>query len=126
MIIEFSDEPQTTTPKVFFNSSGWEVWGGKPAAALTDDEISALLNFCRREGSRQGFNDANRGTLGLNQDGPFDLALLDGLPAAEWRSHYWAGVVEQRSQIQDGPADDAPNDLFETNAEIYRIYNGID
>lgn len=125
MIIEQSDKPQTITPKVFFNSSGWEVWGGKPAAGLTADELSALWNFCRDEGSRQGWNDAARGALGLDQDGPFDLALLDGVPAAQWRSHYWAGVAEQRCHLQDHPTEDAMFELIEAHRDVYQVYNDV-
>ncbi len=95
MIIEFSDEPQTTTPKVFLNSSGWEAWGGKPAAALTADELSELWDFCRREGSRQGWNDAVANRVRENSS-PFHPTLLDGVPLAKWGDAYREGVEEHR------------------------------
>lgn len=95
MIIEFSDEPQTTTPKVFSNSTGWESWGGKTAADLSPQAFSDLLDFCRDEGSRRGWNDAVANRVNRN-DSPFHSELLNGVPYSEWVSAYSAGVEEQR------------------------------
>lgn len=95
MIIEYADDPETTTPGVFLNSTGWQDWGGKAAMDLSGKELAELLDFCRYEGTRRGWNDAVANRC-RSESAPFHPDLLNGVPYAEWNEAYTAGAEEQR------------------------------
>lgn len=64
---------------------------------LSPKELAELLDFCRNEGARRGWNDAvaNRRT---GDSAPFHPALLNGEPYAEWNEAYYVGA-EQHAMV---------------------------
>lgn len=77
-------------------------WGGRLASKLTGLEVVAILEFCRSEGSRQGYNDAHSDRIDSGLKGPFHPELLGGFPAQVWEASYFEGITEFRdSQAVD-------------------------
>lgn len=90
------------TPKYFTNTYGETSWGGKHVSELMAIDLIAILDFCRDEGSRLGWNDANNGKADPDHSNPFHAELLGGYPHREWIEQYMTGV-ERFEEASDGP-----------------------
>ena len=88
---ERTTDPANRTPRFFFNSCGYVSWGGKHTDELTAADLVEILEFCRSEAQRQGYNDAKQGFV--KAVNPFDSMLLGGFPCREWADSYDMGVM---------------------------------
>jgi hypothetical protein len=88
-------DPAEVTPEISSNAHGIESWGGVHVLELTALDLVSMLQFCRSEGWRKGWNDSNQNRVGQDREGPFDADLLGGFPAEEWTRSYDRGVDEQ-------------------------------
>jgi len=106
--VEYADDPEQTTPRVFSNACGYQRWGGIHESLLSAFDLVDILNYCRDEGFRQGWNNAlNRRCDG--DRGPFDQRLLGGFPAAEWRRYYRFGQAAYAGQsVSPGQESEPP------------------
>lgn len=85
-------DPTQHTPVYSTNAAGNTSWSGKHVSELTAMDLVAILQFCRDEASRLGWNDANAGRADCKRINPFDARLLGGYPHEEWAAHYKRGV----------------------------------
>lgn len=56
--VQQGDNPTEYVPRILFNHCGSLGWSGRRVSELTGMEVVAILEFCRSEGSRQGWNDS--------------------------------------------------------------------
>lgn len=94
ILIRNSGDPKEWTPDYSTNATGGSRWGGKHASELTALEFVALLDFCREEASRVGWNDAANGRTDVDARNPFHPDLLGGYPYHEWATYYVQGICE--------------------------------
>lgn len=96
-IVQQSNDPTEYVPSIFFNHCGFMAWSGRHVSELTGMEVVSILEFCQREGSRQGWNDSLYDRVGEREAGPFHQDLLGGFPAQEWARSYRTGVQQQQA-----------------------------
>lgn len=92
--IRSSGNPREWTPEYSTNATGGMSWGGRHASELTALDLVALLDFCREEGSRVGWNAAVNKRTDVNGSNPFHPELLGGYPYSEWATYYVQGICE--------------------------------
>ncbi|KSQ21751.1 hypothetical protein APB26_32745 [Pseudomonas aeruginosa] len=109
-LITKAHNPAEVLPDYFTNSGGSASWAGRKVNELSGLEVIAILQLCRTEGWRQGWNDAQNNQVGAQQTGPFHAALLDGFPSEEWERSYLRGVLEQQTpdEPDEGCYDEFP------------------
>ncbi|HDN9373744.1 hypothetical protein E4188_23925 (plasmid) [Aeromonas media] len=83
-------------PQISSNAFGDESWSGVHVKQLSSEQKEQITRYCRTEGRRQGWNDANGQRMGERREGPFHPELLGGEPCREWQDSYDNGVEEQR------------------------------
>lgn len=85
-------DPRKWTPD-YSTNAGWSAaWGGKHVSQLTALDLVALFEFCGKEASRVGWNDAASSNTDVDASNPFHAELLGGYPYREWASHYVQGI----------------------------------
>ncbi|MBC8641615.1 hypothetical protein IAG25_32850 [Caballeronia sp. EK] len=87
-------DPKEWTPDYSTNATGGTSWGGKHVSMLTATDLVALLDFCRGEASRVGWNDAANSRTDVAASNPFHAELLGGYPHREWATYYVEGICE--------------------------------
>ena len=92
--VEQVGDPTEWTPKFCANAVGAASWGGKHVSDLSAEDLVAMLDFCREEAWRQGWNSSIYGRVDLEYN-LFDEELLGGYPYAEWKRSYRRGVDER-------------------------------
>lgn len=100
--VQQDKDPTEYIPKVFFNATGGEPWGGCHVSELTGMDVVSILEFCQSEAWRQGWNDSVQGRVCTNVKGPFHPELLGGFPYQEWIRNYHRGVAERDAERQPG------------------------
>lgn len=88
ILVRTIGDPTEWTPIYFTNSEGNTGWSGKHASELSAVDLVAILDFCRAEGGRLGWNDAKNSECNADLDNPFHPELLGGYPHREWAEHY--------------------------------------
>lgn len=91
-LIMHDEVPHEVTPYISCSRTGSESWGGRHVSELSGPDVVSILEFCKREGSRQGWNDAQKKKIGQREEGPFHRNLLGGFPATEWKDSYRLGA----------------------------------
>lgn len=76
------------TPEISSIALGFAPWGGVNVLELAALDLVAMLQFCRAEGWRKGWNDPLNNRVGQDREGPFHAELLAGFPAEEWTRSY--------------------------------------
>lgn len=92
-------DPTQWTPMYTTNTTGASPWSGKHVSELTAVDLVAILDFCRSEGGRTGWNDALNGRSDPERSSPFHAQLLGGYPYREWIEHYLCGAEDQQEQM---------------------------
>jgi hypothetical protein len=94
VLIRNSGDPGERTPEYSTNATGGTSWGGKHSCELSALDLIALLDFCREEGSRVGWNDAANNRPDVAASNSFHPDLLGGYPYREWATYYVQGICE--------------------------------
>jgi hypothetical protein len=103
--VEQRDNPKKHTPSIYSEAFGYMSWGGRRAKELNAKDVVMLLEFCKEEGSRQGWNDealhCKPKRKRENERGPFHPKLLGGFPFEEWKRSYLRGVDEYCQHLEE-------------------------
>ncbi|KAA0998625.1 hypothetical protein FVF58_43655 [Paraburkholderia panacisoli] len=117
VLIQTVDDPAQNTPMYSTNATGGKTWGGRHVSELTASDLVAVLDFCRHEATRVGWNDANNGQTDVHRSNPFDPELLGGYPYREWTACYLQGIREHALATVAGVAD---SNLSKTETALMR------
>lgn len=79
----------------YITSIGRPAWAGKYVADLSALDLVHILQFCRDEAWRMGWNDKVSNRVDAAHSNVFHQDFLAGYPYQEWMQHYERGVLEQ-------------------------------
>lgn len=88
-------------PTVSDSTVGTQPWSGKHQDKLTADDVMDIIEFCRIEAYRRGWNDYLYSRVGVDESNIFDKRFACGLPHESWKKHYVIGVYESAEQKGD-------------------------
>lgn len=98
-----------TAPLFVDNATGAAHWSGISANEFSSELVRDVIAFCKEEGYRQGWNDANYQRIELDNSNLFHPDFLCAVPYYAWRINYLFGVYQFELNTQKTLAFSKPD-----------------